>query len=45
MITHAKIMDVNDSLKWRNREFPGSPVVRTLRFHCKGHGFDPWSGN
>ena len=27
------------------REFPGSPVVRTLCFHCRGHRFDPWSGN
>ena len=26
------------------REFPGDPVVRTLRFHCRGQGFDPWSG-
>ena len=26
-------------------EFSGSPVVRTLQFHCRGHGFDPWSGN
>ena len=26
-------------------DFPGGPVVGTLRFHCKGHGFDPWSGN
>ena len=25
--------------------FPGSPVVRAPRFHCWGHGFDPWSGN
>ena len=25
--------------------FPGGPVVRTLHFHCKGHGFNPWSGN
>ena len=24
------------------RDFPGGPVVRTLRFHCRGHGFDPW---
>ena len=23
----------------------GGPVVRTLLFHCKGHGFYPWSGN
>ena len=20
-------------------------MVRTLHFHCRGHGFDPWSGN
>ena len=24
-------------------DFPGGPVVRALRFHCRGHGFDPWS--
>ena len=27
------------------QEFPGGPVVRTPRFHCRGPGFDPWSGN
>ena len=27
------------------REFPGGPVVRTLCFHCRGCGFNPWSGN
>ena len=27
------------------RDFPGSPVVSTPRFHCRGHEFDPWSGN
>ena len=27
------------------RDFPGSPVVRTPSFQCKGHGFDPRSGN
>ena len=26
-------------------EFPGGPVVRTPCFHCRGPGFDPWSGN
>ena len=26
------------------QEFPLGPVVRTLRFHCRGHRFDPWSG-
>ena len=25
-------------------EFPGSPVVKTPRFHCRGRGFDLWSG-
>ena len=26
-------------------DFPGGPVVKTLRFHCRGHGFDHWSEN
>ena len=26
-------------------DFPGSPVVKTQLFHCRGLGFDPWSGN
>ena len=26
-------------------DFPRGPVVKTSRFHCKGHGFNPWSGN
>ena len=25
--------------------FPGGPVVKTLSFQCRGHGFDPWLGN
>ena len=25
-------------------EFPGCPVVRTLHFPCRGHGFNPWLG-
>ena len=25
------------------RDFPGGPVVKTLRSQCRGHGFDPWS--
>ena len=20
-------------------------MIRTLYFHCRGHGFNPWSGN
>ena len=31
-------------LKNNLRDFSGSPVVKTLCFHCKGLGFDPWSG-
>ena len=26
------------------RDLPGNPVVKTPRFHCRGHRFDPWSG-
>ena len=26
-------------------DFPGSSVVKTLHSRCRGHGFDPWSGN
>ena len=33
------------AFKVQSRDFPGGPVVKTLRFHCRGHGFDPWSGN
>ena len=28
-----------------SKDSPGSLVVRTPCFHCKGHGFDPWLGN
>ena len=31
--------------KRENRDFPGDPVVKILHFHCRGHRFDPWSGN
>ena len=26
-------------------EFSGGPVVKTLHFQCRGHGFDPWWRN
>ena len=32
------------SLKVSLRDFPGGPVVKIPRFHCRGHGFHPWSG-
>ena len=31
--------------KEKMKEFPGSPVVKTLHSHCLGPGFNPWSGN
>ena len=34
-----------DELRMTPGEFPGSSVVRALHFYCRGHGFDPWSGN
>ena len=33
------------ALKETHWEFPGSPVVRTQRFHCRGPRFNPWSRN
>ena len=26
-------------------DFPDGPMVRTLHFHVKGHGFNPWLGD
>ena len=26
-------------------DVPGGPVVKTLSFQFRGHGFDPWWGN
>ena len=36
--------DVTSS-KRDSRDFPGGPVVKTPLFLCRGHGFEPWSGN
>ena len=33
---------VTERIVW---EFLGGPVVRTQRFHCQGHKFNPWLGN
>ena len=30
--------------KMQTKDFPGSPGVRSPRFHCRERGFDPWSG-
>ena len=26
-----------------NWDFPGGPVIKTLGFQCRGHGYDHWS--
>ena len=31
--------------KQKNWDFPGSPAVKTPRFHCSRRGFHPWAGN
>ena len=31
---------MNSHGRW---DFPSGPVVRTPRFCCRGHKFDPWS--
>ena len=37
--------DVEEDLQNpRTGDFPGSPVVKTLRFPSRRHGFAPWSG-
>ena len=32
-------------LKINIKDFPGRQVVKTPCFQCRGHGFNPWSGN
>ena len=29
----------------RVKDFPGGPMIETPPFHCRGHGFNPWSEN
>ena len=29
----------------KQEDFPGGPVLKTPCFHCRGRGFDPWSGS
>ena len=29
-------------MKNKVRDFPGSPVVKTSHFHCRGWEFHPW---
>ena len=34
----------NENIKFRNRDFPGSPVVKTLNYQWREHRFNPWVG-
>ena len=32
-------------LNLKKGDFPGGPVAKTLHNQCRGHRFNPWSGN
>ena len=38
-------MEAQIEIDFFGGDVPGGPVVKTLHFHCRGHEFDPWSGN
>ena len=42
---HSSGAGADDNKNKHIWDFPGSPVVKTPRFHCRGHGLAPWSGN
>ena len=39
---HSQSSTNIEDVSW---DFPGAPVVKTPCFHCRGHRFNPWSGN
>ena len=39
--TEESFLQIHLGLKKKKRNFPGGPVVKTLHFYCRGHGFDP----
>ena len=39
------LVGLNDTTIFGELEFSANPVISTLCFHCRGHGFDPWLGN
>ena len=43
MITSTAIMEMQ--IKIRERDFPGSSVIRIPNLHCAGPGFDSWLSN
>jgi len=40
----ATIKKEGEKKKKKEGDFPAHPVVKTLCFHCRGHGFEPWWG-
>ena len=47
VLKEAEVPEGNDSLSLTQtggEDFPGGPGVKTPCFHCRGHGFDPWTG-
>ena len=46
VVVKSKINNLNFFAgRWGDGDFPGGPVVKTLRSQCRGLGFDPSSGN
>ena len=45
MVVHLGKDEIGSLICTNSRDFPGSPVVKTLSFQCRGHGFNPWLGN
>ena len=41
---HREIKGIRKDFKTLSEDFSGSPVVKP-HFHCRGHRFNPWSGN
>ena len=45
-VVRSTLTWMRSSFQWGHKErLPGRPVVRTLRFHGRGYGFNPSSGN
>ena len=49
MNTESRLVVSRMKRNWRKAEetgdFIGGPVLKTRPFHCRGRGFNPWSGN
>ena len=42
LILHQVHCQAKTQASW---DFPGGPVVKIMHFQCRGHRFNPWSGN